>query len=282
VVPTQRRQRYRAPDLEFFAGRTPHAAYWLGFLMADGCVTHKELIVVLHRRDEGHLRSLLAALGCTDRPLAPANGGDGFRLAIGSVRLARQLADHGIVAGRAGSLVGVARWMADSRDFWRGIVDGDGSIKFHPTLDIPCLDVVGAPGVMDQFAAFLEAAIGDGRPVVPRPHSQSSSVRMVSVAGRRALAALDALYRDAVEALPRKHDRAARAMTWQPMVRSRYPWERWGDGRQWVLRPGRDYDDANRLWEAGRRAARERGMRLVFSDDGHSARVRFVARDGSD
>jgi len=272
------RQLYDPPDLRFFARRTPLSAYWLGFLMADGCVTHKELIVVLQRRDADHLRSLARALGCDDRPLASVNGGTGARLAIGSVALAKQLAGLGVVPGRAGSSDGVAPWMAASSDFWRGLVDGDGSIKFHPTQKVPSLEVVGAPGVMEQLASYLQGEICDGRSVSAFRHAQSRHVRLVKVGGRRAQAALRRLYRPGAEALPRKLARAEAAMAWQPRVRSRYPWEQWGDGAEWVLRRPKDYDDGRRLWEAGRRAARSRGMRLVFADRGDEASVRFVAR----
>jgi hypothetical protein len=272
------RQRYRKPDLGFFAERTPRSFYWLGFLMADGCVTHKELILVLQRRDEGHLRSLASALGCGDRPLAAANDGAASRLAIGSVALARQLAELGIVAGRAGSSNGVAPWMATSPDFWRGIVDGDGSIRFHPTQRVPSLEVVGAPGVMEQLAAFLQHEIGDGQGVKVFRHAQSARVRLVKVGGRRAQIALRTLYPGGAESLPRKRARAEAAIAWQPQVRSRYPWDRWGDGTEWVLLQRVDYDDGRRLWEAGRRAARARGKRFVFVDRGDEASIRFVAR----
>jgi hypothetical protein len=277
------RQRYRAPDLRFFAERTSQSLYWLGFLMADGCVTSRELIVVLHRRDEDHLRVLLKALGCSDRPLASANSGAGSRLAIGSVALARQLASLGIVPHRARSQTGVLSWMASSADFWRGVVDGDGSIKFHPRWQTPSLEVVGAPGLMRQLARFLEAAISDGRPVNVFRHSQSTRVRLVKVGGRRAQVALRALYPPGVVALERKRERARVALMWQPKVRSRYPWDRWGNGDEWVLDRGRDYDDGRRLWEAGRSAARTRGLRFLFVDEGDRARVRFAPRsEGAD
>jgi hypothetical protein len=244
--------------------------------MADGCATERELIVVLAKRDQAHLRRLLDALGCTDRPLRPANHGAGARLAIGSVALARQLRLHGIVPGRAGSWATVPEWMARSRDYWRGVVDGDGSIKFHPSDRIPSLEVVGAPGLMLQFASFLESVIDDGRPVRSYRHSQSTRVAMVKVGGRRAKRAVGALYPPGGEALARKRELAMAVMRWEPQVRSRYTWERWADGDEWVLRRGVDYDDGHRLWEAGRRKARSLGLRFVITSDGDSARIRFA------
>jgi hypothetical protein len=245
--------------------------------MADGCVTERELVVALANQDEGHLRSLLSALGCSDRPLGSANGG-AARLSIGSAALARQLRALGIVPHRAGSSARVPDWMAASADFWRGVIDGDGTIRFHPSQGIPSLEVVGAPGLMGQLATFLEDIIGDSRPVRPFRHSQSTQVLLVKVGGRRASAALATLYPPSAEALARKRVRADAAIRWQPRVRSRYPWERWADGDEWVLQRGDDYDDARRLWEAGRRYARTIGKRFSITDAGDIARIRFVTR----
>jgi hypothetical protein len=170
--------------------------------------------------------------------------------------------------------------MATSADFWRGVIDGDGSIKFHPTYGTPVLEVVGGPALMGQLALFLQTVIADGRVVKTARHSQSDRVRMVKVSGRRAQVALKALYAaTAADALPRKRARAMAAIAWQPRVRHSYPWARWGDGSEWVLKRGDDYDEAHRLWEAGRRAAREREMRLVFSDRGAEVCIRFVPRN---
>jgi hypothetical protein len=275
----RRRQCYTPPDLSFFARLTHRSAYWLGFLMADGCVSRREVIVVLQQRDAIHLLSLLEVLGCPDRPLRPANAGRGVRLAIGSAALARQLLALGIVPGRAGSSTPVAPELARSRDFWRGLVDGDGSLRFDRKTGIPSLVVVGAPGLIQQFADFLAPLFTDGFRPRPYAHSQSDAVLMLSVGGHRAKLAVTRLYGgDPPDALPRKRALAERVMGWERSVVSRYPWHRWGDGSRWTLRKGEDYWDPRRLWEAGRRAARRQQCRLAFEDLGDLAVVQFVSR----
>lgn len=274
------RQRYRPPAVERFDVIDARSAYWLGFLFADGCVSRRELIVVLQRRDADHLRSLLEYLGTPDRPLAPANGGTAVRLAIGSAALARKLTAYGVVAGRAGSAQRVSDALAANRHFWRGIVDGDGSIRHERRSGLPSLVVVGAPGLMHQLADFLAGVCGDGVRPKPYRHSQSARVLLVSVGGRRAASAIRALYSNAPDALPRKRERARRAMAWRPQVVHRYPWDSWGDGSVWRLRRGRDFDTRHRLWEAGRREARHRGCRLELSPmQGDVVELRFVRRD---
>jgi hypothetical protein len=134
---------------------------------------------------------------------------------------------------------------------------------------------------MGEFARFLERMLPDHRPVRPYGHSQSQAVMLVGCGGRRAKAAVDLLYRDASPVLARKADQARQILTWEPRVRSRYPWAIWGDGTQWYLRRGPDYDVAHRLWEAGRRAARDAGCRLAFVDKGDHVLLRFIARASS-
>ena len=279
---SNRRQKYSPPDLTFFAAITPESAYWLGFLMADGCVSRSELICVLQRRDEEHLRSFMGVLGCDDRPLAVVNDGNGVRLSIGCAALARQLVAHGIRAGRAYGSEPIAEPLASSADFWRGVVDGDGSIRFDRTHGRPSLTVVGPPRVMEQLADFLAPHLSTTRRPTPHRHSQSDVVRLVSRGGRTAVDAIRVLYAHPMSpALARKRERAERALAWKPQVRSRYPWDRWADGRTHTLARGRDYDDVRRLWEAGRRAARERGLRFSIDDERESeVRIRFSPRVG--
>ncbi len=274
------RQRYAVPDLEFFAEITSESAYWIGFLTADGCATARELIVVLKTEDAEHLRSFQRALGCADRPLAPANAGAGRRLAIGCAALARQLHAYGIVAGRAHTHPGVLPHLAESRDFWRGVVDGDGSLRVDSRTGMPSLLVVGPPALMQQFAHFLSGVFADGFVPGLHRHARSDAVRVVQVGGRRAKAAVAALYADAgAPALRRKRERAARISAWEPQVYSRYPWDRWGDGSVWRLRRGADYAVARRVWESGRRAARTRAKRLRFRDLGEEIELQFVPRE---
>ncbi len=124
--------------------------------------------------------------------------------------------------------------LASSRHFWRGVVDGDGSIRIDRGSGIPSLSVVGSPALMRQLAGFLGGCFVDGSPPVPHRHGQSSKVLLVSLRGRRAVAAIQILYADASDALARKRARADRAMAWRPRVMARYPWSRWGNGKRWT------------------------------------------------
>jgi hypothetical protein len=272
-----RRHKYPPPDLSAFSEVTAKSAYWLGFLMADGCVTQREVILVLHRRDESHIRAFMEFVGCSDRPLRSANRGEARRGLVSSVALARQLAVFGLKAGHK-PVATVPPELASSPDFWRGVVDGDGTLRSRAA--VPQLSLVGYPQLIAQFGAFLGRVFADGHVPTPYVHSQSRAVRLVSVSGRHARRAVQTLYYDgAVFALPRKRSRAVEICRWEPLVRGSYPWERWFDGELWTLHQGHDYDSPHRLWESGRRAARRAGLRLTLTDSGSS--MTLLARPGS-
>jgi hypothetical protein len=263
-----RRYHYSLPDLNAFAQITAESAYWLGFLMADGCITSRQVILVLQLCDEPHTREFLKFAGCADRPSRLANHGRGVRVVISSAPLARQLTAFGLAAGRK-PLAEVIPELASSPDFWRGVVDGDGTVKTSSNAGMPQVSLVGYPRLVAQFSMFLSGVFSDGYAPRPYRHSQSAAVRLVSMSGRRAQAAARALYyQGARYALPRKRIRAEAIDRWDPRVRSAYPWGEWLDGRTWHLVRNVDYDSSRRLWESGRKVAAQAGVRLVLTDHG--------------
>jgi hypothetical protein len=275
-----RRHRYPPPDLGVFAEVNPRSAYWLGFLIADGCVTQREVILVLHRRDESHLRAFMRFVGCESRPLRVVNDGQGLRGLACSAALARQLSAFGLRAGQK-PIAEVGPSLASSADFWRGVIDGDGTLKC-PSGRAPQLALVGFPKLLFQFSKYLADVFADG--YVPRPyaHSQSRAVQLVSVSGRHAKQAAGTLYYEGAEfALERKWRRAQQIATWEPQVRHAYPWSDWLDGNTRTLRLGVDYDSTRRLWEAGRRAAKTAGVRLILADADETVTVRAVKGSGT-
>jgi len=277
--PPNGRHHYSLPDLSAFAEISAESAYWLGFLMADGCVTPRQVILVLQERDESHAREFLDYVGCADRPSRPANRGRGVRVVVSSVPLARQLMAFGLMAGRK-PLAAVGPELARSPDFWRGVLDGDGTVKMATNGGMPQLSLVGYPKLISQFSSFLSQVFADGYTPRPYRHSQSAAVRLVSTSGRRAQAALGAVYYHGARfALPRKRARADAIVGWEPQVRSAYPWKQWLDGRSWDLVRNVGYDSFQRLWECGRKAASAAGVRLVMTE--HQGGVMLRATSGT-
>jgi hypothetical protein len=104
-------------------------AYWLGFIVADGCVidskkTHA-LRVELAEKDRGHVRLLADSLG-SDKPLQQHRGC--VSISLDSWCLVESLGRLGVTPRKSAS---VRPWDGPANlmpHFWRGLFDGDGSI----------------------------------------------------------------------------------------------------------------------------------------------------------
>lgn len=207
----------------------PDAAYWAGFLMADGTVSDTgRITLALAARDEEQIRAWLAFLGCPDvRVRIEAvrfRGGEKFkaRAQVSSRRLAADLARHGIVPRKTNAGRPASAALAATPGFWRGMVDGDGTITMPKGKHGPSLALVGSPIVMDQYANFLHTIIGGRRPRV-LDAGDSKVIKLVKVEGVRAREAVRTLWADVLSpldgssapALRRKLDRVNVASTWE-------------------------------------------------------------------
>lgn len=195
---------------------TPEAAYWCGFIFTDGTISERatgqpEIAIVLQRRDRAHLEKFRCFLGSGHAitPIAPAkvspqvaapNGGQGtgaFRFSVRSRRIADRL--YGL--GRYGPAVHPE--LAASRDFWRGCVDGDGTIGIYS--GVPGIKLLGSQWLMQAYVDFL-GPISSRRPLRARP---ARSLFVVSAGYGTAVKVAERLYTGAGTALDRKAGSAA-------------------------------------------------------------------------
>jgi hypothetical protein len=189
----------------FDCSSDPNAAYWVGFLMADGCVYGRRLSVCLAARDGEHVEKLRSFLGSTAPISARDNGGNGRTLAISSWRLVTALARYGVVPRK--SLTAKVLGLEDDRDFWRGAVDGDGSVAIYTRRAE--LHLNGSRRMMDQFAAFVARHTGLVAKVAGRYRPEIARVRYC---GSSAAEVARLLYEGSAVALERKAAVAAELM----------------------------------------------------------------------
>jgi hypothetical protein len=210
-----------------FEEMTDASAYWAGFLLADGCVSDaKRITLALQASDVGHVQAWLKFLGTSERPYTLTS--TKVRAQVSSPRLAAALAKHGIVPRKSSLDIHTSEALASHPAFWRGMVDGDGTITYAKGKHGPVLVLVGTPAVMSQYADYLETTILDG--YRPRVLAVSSTpvIRQVRLQGRRARAVIAALWAgvplepgasepvDASRpALARKLPRARAALNWR-------------------------------------------------------------------
>lgn len=143
----------------FEAIESEEAAYWLGFISADGSVSGIALEVELQERDRDQLERLAEFLSpgapIRDHHISgPAGPLVQPRFAVSSRRLIESLARLGVEANKSLTLE-PCRDVPDelARHYWRGVVDGDGSIWLQDgTWHV---EMVGSPAMAEGFRQFL-------------------------------------------------------------------------------------------------------------------------------
>ena len=186
------------------------AAYWIGFLFADGSVSSDgqsgRVSVRVSERDRNQLVKFRTFLGSTHKVgNAPAGNYGGYRskrsvrISIPSVRLSQQLLSLGRYQGPINDL------LIQSSDFWRGVVDGDGSLGILAS-GYAYFGLVGSRRLLEAFLLFLKNNDLGARMTI-RP---DKTIFQIATAGYIAEKIVAFLYESATVALDRKAAAAAK------------------------------------------------------------------------
>ncbi len=202
-------RRYKLNE-DAFATITEESAYWVGFLMADGTIATRgdALILSLSSRDKNHLAKFKKFLDsdaeiqlCAPTKGQWAGSQPQSKLAVYSKKLIQSLAVYGLVSQK--TFRERVLNLESNRHFWRGYVDGDGSIK---ALEQPFLEVVGGQEILTQFLAFLQSH-NIGNNLTVRVHK---SIFRVGCSWSTARETIKLLYSDCSISLDRKMELAKR------------------------------------------------------------------------
>lgn len=195
--------KYRCNRRFFQSIDSEEKAYWLGMIASDGCVSERRhsMSINLKVSDHSHLEKFRAALQ-TDTPVrvyrrtAPSVRLDSH-FSIISPELVSDLTRLGIVPRKSLVLTPPTLEPSLMRHFWRGCIDGDGSIGYYGKWS---LHYVGSAAMVYAFRAFMQQACGTR--VKMSPHFK---VFFIRISGNRiATKAMDALYEGATVYLDRK------------------------------------------------------------------------------
>lgn len=201
--------RTRTHNENAFAVKTKEALYWAGWLMADGCISEKKndqsplVCLRLGAKDLAQLEKFKLFLGSTHtitHSPRKDNHGDTYCLSVGSKKLVADLSTYGVIPRK--TFISKALGGAEnSIDFWRGAVEGDGTLYF--SAGYPGLTMLGSWTLMNQFCDFI------GRELPP---TKKKNIFAVATSCRKAVAVVTTLYENAEFYLPRKFDIAKKMM----------------------------------------------------------------------
>lgn len=182
---------------------TPESAYWVGFLMADGTIFRNSINLFISNRDKNHIIKFLSFLK-TDRPIIKNNNLVGT--SIESKGMVDKLSEYGVIP-RKSLTAKVCDELAFNRDFWRGVIDGDGCVMIHAKNKLnvlPVLNLVGSLNICMSFTNFAKNIIGKDKHV-----RKTKSIYSVEINGKDAVKVLDVLYSSSIMFLDRKKSKAS-------------------------------------------------------------------------
>jgi hypothetical protein len=203
--------------------QSEEAQYWVGFLMADGCVHSYEkhkwgLTLFLQERDKDHVERFRSFVGSEHKlqlRKAKARKRETKRhrawgITFQSKEIVADLARYGVVPRKSQCAKVVGLEM--NRHFWRGVIDGDGCIGFsHKKYRTDAiLSLLGTEALVHQFMEFVRTITETQARV--RRHKKNGNNFVVSLSHWRAVAVLRVLYGDCLVALSRKHAKAMKAI----------------------------------------------------------------------
>lgn len=210
-----------------FTELTPESAYWIGFLFADGHIRPAEpgvsprIALLLSIKDKGHVEKFREFVGSSHaitikKPHSPqmldgrvVRDSGSASIVFSSTHMATDLRRHGMSRNSLARKASTA--LAYSRDFWRGVVDGDGWLRQQSQRGAAHLyarlGLCGGRALVTQFLDYAKT-VTPTRAVV----TKRGKIWIVNLCSKPANRVIRALYHENSVALDRKHMRAEQIM----------------------------------------------------------------------
>lgn len=201
---------------------TEESSYWVGFLMADGCVTSDkgsyEIRLELGVQDIDHVLKFQKFTGTLNngvyrykRLTKSLNMSETATLIVTSQQIGEKLISYGVVPNKTYSAKCLNEELLNNRHFWRGMIDGDGCIRQYksPRTNVKTLsksiDLTGTKEICEQFLDFV-------RKIIPNKNTVRKLIRAkcsrICFYGNTAEAIIKHLYEDCTVSLDRKYSLA--------------------------------------------------------------------------
>lgn len=190
-------------DETVFDTLTPDSSYWLGFLHADGHITKNKgysIELVQHKDDTPHLEKYITFLKSSIK-VTKAQGNCN-RVRVGSEKIYRRLQELGFKHDKSYSAK-PHELLKDSRDFWRGTVDGDGGVYNYPAT--PQVFLCGTLETIFDFIIFCSKHTGIKEKYPSK--AKGKELHQVQYYGEDARKVATLLYKDSTTYLDRKYQK---------------------------------------------------------------------------
>jgi hypothetical protein len=185
---------------------SPEANYWAGFLAADGSVSNRGVLnLTIQNRDIKHLESFRNFIG-TNAPFYHFKKHNTNKLEIASKTVVCSLEKYGIGLNKTLTYQ-VPELIRGDRDFWRGMIDGDGHISIKDTNTTKDFPIIGLCGTIDTCNSFREYCLGIHQ--FKAKVNKHGSIFALRIGGAAAVSIIRNLYGgNPCESLSRKYEKA--------------------------------------------------------------------------
>lgn len=184
---------------------TPEALYWIGFLYADGHVrkdgAEYSIEIEIELKDREHLVKFAQFLECNKEPKQYSD--NSCTLRIYSKKINRRLKQLGLDHRKSWNAK-PHELLKDSKDFWRGVVDGDGCLSYQRAY--PFVHLCGTKDTIQGLIDFVHKS-NIVTNVNPWFSKGSIALYQTSFCASQACAVAELLYKDATIYLDRKYQK---------------------------------------------------------------------------
>jgi hypothetical protein len=202
-------QKYTYDQNFFEVIDTEEKAYWLGFIAADGNVNKPltRLTIKLKIGDKPHLMKFLQSIksDCPIKELTQFIFNKNFGLClieINNSKIVSDLNKLGIVPAKSKILRESPVKDELKRHYYRGLVDGDGSlVKYKHGLNNWNLVLCGSQHIVDSFGKFVFDNTG-----ILQPSTACNGLPRIQFSCKKGLDVADLIYKDSTIYLDRKFE----------------------------------------------------------------------------
>lgn len=145
----------------FFDNLDEKLAYLLGYIYADGNIAwdtkkgYYSMTITASEKDKGHLERLRSLMSST-KPLLYSAKTKSYRLIVNNKELCKKLMEYGLTPKKSLTIEFPNIPSEQFRHFLRGIIDGDGNVRYVNRKRSPYFEITIASG----SKTFCEGLIG--------------------------------------------------------------------------------------------------------------------------
>lgn len=225
---SEARKIYRV-DESVFDNLNEHSLYWIGFLFADGCLTQTRsgtwrLSLGLQSSDRNHIEKFKDFLSATNpieeekrTLISEGKVYNRSRIQILSNKLGEKLTSYGLVKNLKMNPIEL---LAKSKHFWRGVIDGDGSVVIHKNTNRCQIIFLGNLDLAVKYQIFVRKLIPESVANIRRC-GKEGKIFSVGLDGYQAVKLARYLYEDSKVFLDRKKAKAIEMIELNPQRRIR-------------------------------------------------------------